>query len=119
MRIVAERNRMSTTCPPSFEEIALADSMTAWAAAADGLSDWLAAALGRGASPAELGADWIRWWGVTTQRRPPAWASDNQIVFEAPVARLRDFSTARQSRVVPTLVLPPQAGQACPRGDRS
>jgi poly(3-hydroxyalkanoate) synthetase len=32
------------------------------------------------------------------------------VVFELPVARLRDFSTSSRSRVVPTLVLPPQAG---------
>jgi poly(3-hydroxyalkanoate) synthetase len=31
-------------------------------------------------------------------------------VFETPVARLRDFSTAKPPAVVPTIVLPPQAG---------
>jgi poly(3-hydroxyalkanoate) synthetase len=31
-------------------------------------------------------------------------------VFEAPVARLRDFSTSRSRSLIPTLVLPPQAG---------
>ena len=101
---------MATKCPPSFEEIALADGVTAWAAAVEGLSAWSAAALRRGATPAELGADWIRWWDVATERRQPAWASRNEIVFEAPVARLRDFSTDRRSRLLPTLVLPPQAG---------
>jgi len=101
---------MATKCPPSFEEIALADGVTAWAAAVEGLSAWSAAALRRGATPAELGADWIRWLDVATERRQPAWASRNEIVFEAPVARLRDFSTVRRSRLLPTLVLPPQAG---------
>ncbi|MDT5168539.1 MAG: poly(3-hydroxybutyrate) depolymerase, partial [Mycobacterium sp.] len=101
---------MATKCPPSFEELALADGVTAWAAAVEGLSAWSAAALARGATPAELGADWIRWWDVATERRQPAWASPNEIVLEAPVARLRDFSTVRRSRLLPTLVLPPQAG---------
>jgi len=32
------------------------------------------------------------------------------VVFEAPVARLRDFSAGGRSGVLPTLVLPPQAG---------
>jgi poly(3-hydroxybutyrate) depolymerase len=101
---------MSTMCPPSFEEIALADGVSAWAATVEGLSDWWAVALRRGATPPELLSDWIRWWGTATDRRRPGWTSRNEIVFEAPVARLRDFSTADQSRVVPTLVLPPQAG---------
>ncbi|MEA2211395.1 MAG: hypothetical protein QOF83_1343 [Solirubrobacteraceae bacterium] len=99
-----------STCPPSFEEIALADGMTAWATAVDGWSDWWAAALRRGATPSELGADWLRWWATATDRRPPVWTTPNKIVFEEPVARLRDFSTARQSRIASTLVLPPQAG---------
>ncbi len=101
---------MSTTCPPSFEEIALTDGITAWAAAAEGLVDWSAAAFRRGATPLELLGDWIRWWDAATDRRPPAWSSPNRVVLESPVARLRDFSTAPRSRVVPTLVLPPQAG---------
>jgi hypothetical protein len=41
---------------------------------------------------------------------PPRWSSANELVFEAPVARLRDFSAGGLSRVLPTLVLPPQAG---------
>jgi poly(3-hydroxybutyrate) depolymerase len=101
---------MSATWPPSFEEIALADGMSAWAATVQGMSEWGAAALSRGATPYELGADWLRWRAATTDRRRPGWTSRNKIVFEAPVARLRDFSTARPSRVVPTLVVPPQAG---------
>jgi poly(3-hydroxybutyrate) depolymerase len=37
-------------------------------------------------------------------------ASPNEVVFEAPVARLRDFSSPGHGEVLPTLVLPPQAG---------
>jgi poly(3-hydroxybutyrate) depolymerase len=101
---------MSATCPPSFEEIALADGITSWAAIVQGLSDWWAVALRRGATPPELIADWIRWCSVANDRRRPDWTSRNEVVLEAPVARLRDFSTAPQGRVLPTLVLPPQAG---------
>jgi poly(3-hydroxybutyrate) depolymerase len=101
---------MSAACPPSFEEIALADGVTAWATTVQGTSDWWAAALGRGTTPLEMLADWTRWWAAAADRRRPGWTSPNEVVFEAPVARLRDFSTARQSRVLPTLVLPPQAG---------
>jgi len=51
-----------------------------------------------------------RWWELMTTRTPPTWATPHEIVFEAPVARLRDFSTNHASGTVPTLVLPPQAG---------
>jgi poly(3-hydroxybutyrate) depolymerase len=99
-----------STCSPSFEEIALADGMSAWAATVDGLSEWWVDALRRGATPSEVGSDLLRWWTTATERRPPAWSTPHEIVFEEPVARLRDFSTARPSRIAPTLVLPPQAG---------
>lgn len=52
-----------------------------------------------------------RWLELITDRKPPSWTSPNRIVFDAPVARLRDFTRRGASRsVVPTLVLPPQAG---------
>jgi poly(3-hydroxyalkanoate) synthetase len=106
----SERTLLSSTRAPSFEEIALADGIAAWGAAVDGFTDWWAGALRRGSTPPELLADWIRWLGVASDRRRPRWSSPNEVVFEAPIARLRDFSTTPQSRVLPTLVLPPQAG---------
>ena len=54
--------------------------------------------------------DAARWLDVATARRPPSWSTPHEIEFEAPLARLRDFSTRAQRGVVPTLVLPPQAG---------
>jgi poly(3-hydroxybutyrate) depolymerase len=51
-----------------------------------------------------------RWLELTMTRRPPTWTTPHEIVFEAPIARLRDFSSSPTARVVPTLVLPPQAG---------
>jgi poly(3-hydroxybutyrate) depolymerase len=101
---------MAGTCAPSFEEIALADGIAAWSAAFDALADWYSGALARGATPPELMAEWIDWGVVTTERRAPRWSSTNEVVLEASVARLRDFSTTRRGRVLPTLVLPPQAG---------
>jgi poly(3-hydroxybutyrate) depolymerase len=101
---------MSATCPPSFEQIALADGITSWTATVQGLSDWWAAATRRGSTAPELIADWISWWSAATDRRRPGWTSRNEVVLETPLVRLRDFSTARQSGILPTLVLPPQAG---------
>ncbi len=101
---------MGTGCVPSFEELAFADSMTALAATADGVAEWWASALRRGATPPQLMLESFNWWAEVVSRRRPAWSSPNRIVFEAPVARLRDFSRRGASGVVPTLVLPPQAG---------
>jgi poly(3-hydroxybutyrate) depolymerase len=98
-------------CAPTFEEIALTDSVTAWAAALEATTAWWAGALRRGATPLDMLADQARWWTAMNDRGRPSWSSPHEIVFEAPVARLRDFSTASaRSRLVPTLVLPPQAG---------
>jgi poly(3-hydroxybutyrate) depolymerase len=58
-----------------------------------------------------LPLDVPRWLEVYNDRRPPQWASKHSMVFETPIARLRDFSVPGSSRgLVPTLVLPPQAG---------
>jgi poly(3-hydroxyalkanoate) synthetase len=54
--------------------------------------------------------DMARWLDVALTRRPPGWSSPHEIVLEEPLARLRDFSSSRRQDVVPTLVLPPQAG---------
>jgi poly(3-hydroxybutyrate) depolymerase len=102
---------MATGCAPTFEEIALTDSLTAWTAAVEGACAWWTGAIRRRATPVDLMLDYVSWWGQMTDRRLPNWSSPHQIVFEAPVARLRDFSTTGpRSKVVPTLVLPPQAG---------
>lgn len=54
--------------------------------------------------------DLPRWYDLVTSRAQPSWSSPHEIVFEAPLARLRDFSTDPGSPLVPVLVLPPQAG---------
>src|SRR5947209_18316040 len=45
---------VATECSPSFEEIALTDSVTAWAAAVEGVAEWWAGAIARRATPPEL-----------------------------------------------------------------
>jgi poly(3-hydroxyalkanoate) synthetase len=57
-------------------------------------------------SPFEL----ARWLELTTVRGRPKWSSPHQVVWEQPLARLRDFSPPAAAEVIPTLVLPPQAG---------
>jgi poly(3-hydroxybutyrate) depolymerase len=102
---------MATGCAPTFEEIALADSISAWTAAVTGTADWWASALRRGATPPDLLLDCVRWWGEIATRSRPGWTTPHEIVFESPMARLRNFSAGGTGAdVVPTLVLPPQAG---------
>jgi poly(3-hydroxyalkanoate) synthetase len=75
--------------------------------AATGVYDCWSSALAGATSVLDL----PRWLELTLDRRRPTWTTPHEVVFEAPVARLRDFSTAsRAAGVVPTLVLPPQAG---------
>jgi poly(3-hydroxybutyrate) depolymerase len=75
-------------------------------ASLDGTLRWLADA---GSRPAP-GFDLLRWMRLVADRREPRWAHANEVVLETPVARVRDFSLPGADAVVPTLVLPPQAG---------
>jgi poly(3-hydroxybutyrate) depolymerase len=90
-----------------------ANLLMSWArgyeAAAGGIADCMTATMTGAASP--LGIP--RWIELATARREPSWTSPHEVVFEAPVARLRDFSAQDASAgVLPTLVLPPQAGHS-------
>jgi poly(3-hydroxybutyrate) depolymerase len=95
---------------PSFEELAFTDSLSALNAAADGVAEYWRSAITRQATPAQLWLESLTWLGEVAGRRRPTWSTANTVVFEAPVARLRDFSPGKRGSVVPTLVLPPQAG---------
>ena len=55
--------------------------------------------------------DTALWAHETTNRKPPAWHSRNEVVLASPFALLRDFS-AGDGDVVPTLLFPPMAGHA-------
>ncbi len=96
-------------CPPVPSPSLASGLLDSWfegyAATVDGFGKCWAAALQRGPTAFDV----PRWVRTTTERRKPAWTTPHEIVFEAPLARLRDFSVSHR-RVVPTLVLPPQAG---------
>jgi poly(3-hydroxybutyrate) depolymerase len=77
-----------------------------WAVACRDVADCLTALVTRG----PLALDIPRWLRLVTAREAPTWTLPNDIVFEAPLGRLRDFSTSHKRGLVPTLVLPPQAG---------
>jgi poly(3-hydroxyalkanoate) synthetase len=85
-------------------------ALSTWGAAVAGTTDvWTQAIVG-GRTPAELGLDALRWWGVMAERRRPGWASHPRVAGRTPITALRDFTAPRAADVVPTLVLPPQAG---------
>ena len=96
-------------CPPvpspRYASVLFDSWIEGYAATLNGLGKCWAATLERG--PGAL--DFSRWLTTATTRQPPSWTTPHEIVFEGPLARLRDFSVSRR-RVVPTLVLPPQAG---------
>jgi polyhydroxyalkanoate depolymerase len=79
-------------------------------AVAQGLSNYWAGAIARGATPLDVAEDTVRWMEATLDRNEPDWSSPNEVVVETPFAALRDFSRGSRKQVVPTLVLPPQAG---------
>ena len=67
-------------------------------------------ALEQSVRPGTNTRDAQRWWRHVLTRRRPQWHNEHDIVFETPIARLRDFSRGSTDDVVPVLVLPPQAG---------
>ncbi|HET6259908.1 MAG TPA: alpha/beta fold hydrolase [Pseudonocardia sp.] len=77
-------------------------------------------ALTRSATPLDIAARNLRWWRAMRHRNEPQWHLPNEIVLSTPFAHLRDFthrdgsdnSSDNESDVVPTLVLPPQAGHS-------
>ena len=64
----------------------------------------------RGFPPLTVLSDTARWMQLMTDRRPPSWSSPHTVIFATPIARLRDFTDGATDDVVPTLLLPPQAG---------
>jgi poly(3-hydroxyalkanoate) synthetase len=76
----------------------------------EGTATYWSGAMARGAAPWTVFDDMRRWWTEASRQERPQWYSPNEVVLECPVARLRDFSHGSRANVVPTLVLPPQAG---------
>jgi poly(3-hydroxyalkanoate) synthetase len=70
-------------------------------------------AAARRATPLDLATRGARWWTSMTDRREPRWHLPHRTVFSTPFAHVHDFSPANgDTGVVPTLVLPPQAGHS-------
>lgn len=105
-----DRAMRATTCPPGIGYAAVDSAFGLYEATVRGATDYFTGALARRAGPADLTADVLEWMTTMTRRSPPQWASENIVVAEWPIARLRDFSSADPVETIPTIVLPPQAG---------
>jgi poly(3-hydroxyalkanoate) synthetase len=91
----------ATSTAASLAEIAQA-SRRAWTGAA-----------ARRATPLDLAERGARWWTSMADRRVPGWHLPHRTVLSTPFAYVHDFSPAdADTDVVPTLVLPPQAGHS-------
>ncbi|WP_214401793.1 alpha/beta fold hydrolase [Pseudonocardia lacus] len=65
-------------------------------------------------TPLDTASRAVKWWTVQADRRRPNWHTPNEVVLSTPFAHLRDMTAPRHrgDDVVPTLVLPPQAGHS-------
>jgi hypothetical protein len=89
----------------------LESSAEIWRATTLGLADYWVGAAQRGPmDPWRIAQDATRWMELAMSRDRPSWHTPHEVVLESPIARLRDFSAGSAEDVVPTLVLPPQAG---------
>jgi poly(3-hydroxybutyrate) depolymerase len=95
---------------PPVSSRAIDAAVETWSVAVSGMTDYWSAAIAERRTPADVALDSLRWWQAMTDRRPPEWASRQRIVRRSPLTRMRDFTPPRADDVVPTLVLPPQAG---------
>src|SRR3954451_11930356 len=96
--------------PAELADRVAESTLDAWSATVTGLADYWTGALRRGATPVDVALDGVDWWTAMLDRRKPEWSSPNEVVLESGFSALRDFSDGSRSRVVPTVVLPPQAG---------
>lgn len=84
----------------------------------DGWADYWVGATARGQlradrfSPLGFAEDVAEWMRAATVRTKPEWVNRYSVKQEWPQARLLDFSAKPRSTMVPTLILPPQAGHA-------
>jgi poly(3-hydroxyalkanoate) synthetase len=100
----------ATPEPPTPVSRALTSALESWKiGVSEGWRYWSRLPR-RGFPPLTALADLGRWTSLVLDRRPPTWHSPHTVVWTTPIARLRDFTDGATDDVVPTLLLPPQAG---------
>jgi poly(3-hydroxyalkanoate) synthetase len=101
---------MLDTTPGVLPGLMATETIRATTAAVEELGAWWRRVLSAPCPPLQAAEDLARWNRLATDRRPPRWHSPNTVVAETPLTVLRDFTDGASDDVVPTLVLPPQAG---------
>lgn len=106
------RRRMHVVQPPPGIVDAGVDSMyELFGTLVTSTVDYWTNLLERRATPLDVANDLLEWGLAVMNRKQPEWSHPNVVLREWPVARLRDFSDPNYpDEVVPTLILPPQAG---------
>jgi len=99
------------TATPGITDSLISGTFGTWAALNKFALDYWTDAWQRGATPMDAAGDFVTWVSAMSDRRRPPWAHENTVVREWPIARLRDFSLPdAPGDMVPTVILPPQAG---------
>ena len=101
--------------PPGIVDAGIESMFEIFGTMVTSSADYLASLLGRGATPVDIARDLMAWNRIIKERNAPSWVHPNEVVRTWPVARLRHFSppdaaTVEPDDMVPTLILPPQAG---------
>jgi poly(3-hydroxybutyrate) depolymerase len=108
--VSSESTSAQTDFPVALVDRVSDSSLEAWDATVSGMADYWSSVIRRRATPLDVALDTVDWWTAMLDRKKPDWSSRNEVVLEDGFAALRDFSDGSRSRVVPTVVLPPQAG---------
>jgi poly(3-hydroxybutyrate) depolymerase len=96
---------------PGITDSLISGTFGTWTALHKFAVDYWSDVWRRGATPLDVAGDFVTWVSAMADRQRPPWAHENTILREWPIARLRDFSAAdAPADVVPTVILPPQAG---------
>jgi len=99
------------SCPPGIVDAGVDSLYEIYGTTVSSGVDYWTSLLARRATPLDVANDLLEWGVAIMRRKPPTWASPHEIVGRWPIARLRDFSGPDAPQgVVPTLILPPQAG---------
>jgi poly(3-hydroxyalkanoate) synthetase len=97
-------------CGAAVPDLMATEAIRVATAAVEELGNWWQRLLRSPFPPLQAADDLLRWAEVAMDRREPRWHSPNTVIADGPLTALRDFSDGSEAPVVPTLVLPPQAG---------
>lgn len=106
---------LRSTVPPAVIDSMVTASLGAWNTMNTSIIDYWVGAFSRRSTPWGLLQDLGRWTVALSARQRPPWAHESQqrIVGEWSLARLRDYSAPDADPTqIPTVILPPQAGHA-------